>query len=209
MWRSGSVSVLGTEGHMFKSYHSEYFIMLIILNIILILSALCVFLTQNPVYSVLFLVLTFLSSASICFIFGADFLGILFVIIYVGAIAVLFLFIVMMLDIKIERSNFQFFFLFCGVLVFIFSQVYVYIVNVFSDKDFYNFPLEIFDTLSIEFYIGQLLYNYYVLGFLISGIILLIAMIGAIVLTLNFTNKNLSKQIFRQLVRTDKFLSFF
>jgi len=68
-------------------------------------SAVSVFITQNPVYSVLFLVVTFLSSASICFYFGADFLGILFVIIYVGAIAVLFLFIVMMLDIKIERSN--------------------------------------------------------------------------------------------------------
>ena len=209
MWRSGSVSVLGTEGHMFKSYHSEYLIMLIFLNIILILSAISVFITQNPVYSVLFLVLTFLSSASICFYFGADFLGILFVIIYVGAIAVLFLFIVMMLDIKIERSNIQHIFIFCVLLILINFQLYFFITNSFVDKYFYNFPLEIFDTLSIEFYIGQVLYNYYVIGFLISGIVLLISMIGAIVLTLNFTNKNLSKQIFRQLVRTDKFLSFF
>jgi len=183
--------------------------MLIFLNIILILSAISVFLTQNPVYSVLFLVLTFLSSASICFFFGADFLGILFVIIYVGAIAVLFLFIVMMLDIKIERSNIQHIFIFCVLLVLINFQLYFFITNSFVDKYFYNFPLEIFDMLSIEFYIGQVLYNYYVIGFLISGIVLLISMIGAIVLTLNFTNKNLSKQIFRQLVRTDKFLSFF
>lgn len=184
-------------------------VMLIFLNVILVLSALFVFLTQNPVYSVLFLVLTFLSSASICFYFGADFLGILFVIIYVGAIAVLFLFIVMMLDIKIERSNMQHIFIFCGILLISFFQLYFFIINTFIDKYFYIFPLDIFDTFSIEFYIGQILYNYYVIGFLISGIILLISMVGAIVLTLNFTNKNSSKQIFRQLVRTDKFLSFF
>jgi len=183
--------------------------MLIFLNIILIVSAIFVFITQNPVYSVLFLVVTFLSSASICFYFGADFLGILFVIIYVGAIAVLFLFIVMMLDIKIERSNLKYM-LFLGViLVLIYFQLYFFINNSFVDKFLYNFPLEIFDTLSIEFYIGQVMYNYYVIGFLISGIILLISMVGAILLTINFTNKNLSKQIFRQLVRTDKFLSFF
>lgn len=183
--------------------------MLTFLNIILILSAISVFVTQNPVYSVLFLVLTFLSAASICFCFCADFLGILFVIIYVGAIAVLFLFIVMMLDIKVERSNMQYLFFFSVVLLLIFFQLYFFINNSFVDKYIYNFPLELFDSLSVEFYIGQVMYNYFVIGFLISGIILLVSMIGAIVLTLNFTNKNLSKQIFRQLVRTDKFLSFF
>jgi NADH-quinone oxidoreductase subunit J len=74
----------------------------IFLNICLILSALFVLLSENSVHSILFLVLTFLNAAVICFIFGADFLGLLLIIIYVGAIAVLFLFVVMMLNVKTQ-----------------------------------------------------------------------------------------------------------
>ena len=109
MWRSGSVSVLGIEGHMFKSYHSDIYFMLVFLNFLLIMSSLFVFISENPVNSVLFLILSFLCSSSICFYFGADFLGLIFIIIYVGAIAVLFIFIIMMLNIKLGENKNSYF----------------------------------------------------------------------------------------------------
>lgn len=183
--------------------------MLIFFNIILILSSIFVFLSENPVHSVLFLVITFLSSASICFCFGADFLGLIFIIIYVGAIAVLFVFVIMMLNIKRLNKSFKsFYFLYIFFFLF-FLQVYLGFSKCFSNFSFYQFDFFFFDSLSIEFYIGQTLYNYFVFCFLLAGIILLIAILGAIILTLPYTNKHSKKIFFRQQVRSDKFLSFF
>nr|NP_038167.1 NADH dehydrogenase subunit 6 [Synura synuroidea]AAF36933.1 NADH dehydrogenase subunit 6 [Synura synuroidea] len=183
--------------------------MLIFFNLILIFASLFVFLSENPVHSILFLVLVFLSASGICFYFGADFLGLLFVIIYVGAIAILFIFIIMMLNIKIKNKalNYFYFFVFIGFLAFL--QLYLGLSKCFSNFFFFNSNFFFFDSLSIEFFIGQTLYNYFTFCFLISGIILLIAMIGAIVLTLNYTSKHFKKFLFRQQVRTDNFLSFF
>ena len=209
MWRSGSVSVLGIEGHMFKSYHSDIYFMLVFLNFLLIMSSLFVFISENPVNSVLFLILSFLCSSSICFYFGADFLGLIFIIIYVGAIAVLFFFIIMMLNIKLGENKNSYFSLIYILSLIVFLEIYFHISNYFSNFLFYQFNFFFFDNFSSEFFIGQLLYNYYSFCFLIAGIILLVAMIGSIVLTLTFTNKKSKKIEFRQQVRTDNFLSFF
>ena len=119
--------------------------MLIFLNIILLFSALFVWLSENPVHSVLFLVMSFLSSASICFCFGADFLGLVFIIIYVGAIAVLFLFVVMMLDIKITKLNFNNIIFFILFFLLIFINLYILNSLVFINFDFLSFTFLNFD----------------------------------------------------------------
>ena len=184
--------------------------MLIFLNIILLFSALFVWLSENPVHSVLFLVISFLSSASICFCFGADFLGLVFVIIYVGAIAVLFLFVVMMLDIKLTKINFKTIIYFILFFFLLFINLYILNSLVFINFDFLNFTFINFDSLGIEFYLAQTLYNYFLLGFLISGIILLVAMLGSILLTLNFSVHILKKKTqYTNLIRSDNFLTFF
>jgi len=184
--------------------------MLVFLNIILLFSALFVWLSENPVHSVLFLVISFLSSASICFCFGADFLGLVFIIIYVGAIAVLFLFVVMMLDIKLTKINFNNIIYFILFFLTIFMHLYLLNSFIFINFDFINFTFLNFDTLGIEFYLAQTLYNYFLLGFLLAGIILLVAMLGSILLTLNFSIYILTKKTqYTNLIRSDNFLTFF
>ena len=76
---------------------------------ILLLSSLFVLISQNPVHSVLFLILAFCNASGILFLFNAEFLGLVFIIIYVGAIAILFLFVVMMLNVKIYSSSNNFY----------------------------------------------------------------------------------------------------
>jgi len=183
-----------------------------LLNIFLIITSLLVIFSRNPVYSVLFLILTFLTASFISILFNAEFLGILFIIIYVGAIAVLFLFVIMMLNIKVLSIVNYFFapiFLLIGIILFF--QLFLNLLNIFSSKDVLEQAsfLQSFDGLENINIFGQVLYNYFLIGFLIAGIILLVAMIGAIVLTLNFKNKKKHEINFRQLSRSDKFISFF
>jgi NADH-quinone oxidoreductase subunit J len=179
---------------------------------LLLISSILVVFSYNPVYSVLFLIISFLSSASILFLFNVDFLGVLFIIIYVGAIAVLFLFVVMMLNIKIyKKSSLVFlpllFFislLFSAILFLNLETIFLTEVNIPS----YNFSL--LDSLSNIDVFGQVLFNYYMVGVLISGLILLVAMLGAILLTLNFKNPRKSENVTRQLARSDdNILSYF
>ena len=164
--------------------------MLFFLNIILLFSALFVWLSENPVHSVLFLVVSFLSSASICFCFGADFLGLVFVIIYVGAIAILFLFIVIMLDIKVRNASthlvginaFIFLIFFSALLEFLITLDFNYTLMSATDYNWINWFSEI-NHLSNTQMLGQILYTYYYLFFLIAGFILFVALIGSLMLT--------------------------
>lgn len=213
MWRSGSVSVLGIEGRVFKSYHPENLMLItfhIFLNCFIIISALFVFLSENSVHSILFLVLTFLNAAAICFIFGADFLGLLLIIIYVGAIAVLFLFVVMMLNVKVQMLDMvKFLPLIVLALLVAFNQFLNFTGAVLLNFSFLDFNYKNFESLSNDFFLSQTLFNYFLVCFLISGLVLLVGMIGAIVLTLNFNIKKRQEQPFRQLSRGDNVLSFF
>ena len=178
---------------------------------LLVISSILVIFSYNPVYSVLFLILSFLSSASILFLFNVDFLAVLFIIIYVGAIAVLFLFVVMMLNIKVySKPNFNLiplyiFFSFC--LSF---NLFTNLESIFSSEitpTGYNFLF--LDSLSNIDIFGQVLFNYFMVGVLLSGLILLVAMLGAIILTLNFRNPRKSENSTRQLARSDNILSLF
>ena len=169
-----------------------------------------VFFSSNPVHSVLFLIVAFCNAASILLLLKADFLGFLFIIIYVGAIAVLFLFVVMMLTVKVYPFSYLSYLpiILLGCIALLF-QFFLMMENTFFDSlqtittTFINF-----DTLANIDSFGQALYNYYIVCVLLAGLILLIAMVGAIVLTLNFCSPRKTELVHKQLSRSDKFLSF-
>ncbi len=178
-------------------------------------SALMVVTSKNPVDSVLFLILVFLNAAGLTFLIEAEFIALIFIIIYVGAIAVLFLFIVMMLEIKIQRgegdvAQYLPFALLLGVIFFI--QIFLSLEEIFANvsikSDIVSWYLLIDDLTNIEI-LGQLLYTDFLLCFLLAGILLLIAMIGAIILTLNFNSQRQNEIIARQLSRSADVLVYF
>lgn len=155
---------------------------------ILCLSALAVITARNPVHSVLFLILAFFNSAGLFILLGAEFLGLILVIVYVGAVAVLFLFVVMMLDISfadMRKGAMQY--VPIGLLTGIILLAELFIVYgtwqmsglegnlAIGMPD----PAEITNTNAL----GQNIYTFFVYPFQIAGLILFVAMIGAIVLT--------------------------
>lgn len=181
------------------------------LSFLLLLSALLVISAQNPVHSVFFLVLAFLISAIFLFLCEVEFVSLLFILVYVGAIAVLFLFVVMMLEIKVTKSENEFFVIaplgiFLGLIFFfeIFLSLDESFAPFFPSTDIYVNWLSSLDSLNNLEVLGQLLYTYYFFYFLIAGIILLVAMIGAIVLTLNFKQKAKHQFVFKQILREKK-----
>ena len=157
---------------------------------VLLLSSLMVISTKNPVHSVLFLILAFLNAAGIFVILHAEFLAMILIIVYVGAVAVLFLFVVMMLDFKtsLEKDNILQYMpigLLIG-LVFI-AELVIVLINTrldLSNIQILSNPLDKFSDQSNTEAIGSILYTNYVLYFQLSGVILLVAMVGSIVLTL-------------------------
>ena len=157
---------------------------------VILLSSLMVISAKNPVHSVLFLILSFLNAAGIFVILHAEFLAMILIIVYVGAVAVLFLFVVMMLDIKssISKENILQYMpigLLVG-LVFI-AELVIVLINTKLDLtsiQILSNPMSNFVGQSNTEAIGSVLYTNYILYFQLSGIILLVAMIGSIVLTL-------------------------
>lgn len=151
-------------------------------------SGVMVIAARNPVHSVLFLILAFFNAAGLFVLLGAEFLAMILVVVYVGAVAVLFLFVVMMLDIDFVelRQGFQRY-LPVGALIgcILFAElvlVFGYWVLVPAIPAIAGAPVlpEVTNTRAL----GALLYTRYVYAFQAAGVVLLIAMIGAIVLTL-------------------------
>jgi len=143
---------------------------------------------RNPVHSVLFLILAFVNAAGLFLILGAEFLAMLLVIVYVGAVAVLFLFVVMMLDVDFAELK-QGFLQYLPVGSLIGAVVLIELVLVLSSWSASSAsvgaagaptPSDVSNTLAI----GRVLYTKYVYFFQAAGLVLLTAMIGAIVLTL-------------------------
>lgn len=185
------------------------------LTFLLVVSGLFVLISDNPVHSVLFLILTFCNAAAILFLFNAEFLGLIFIIIYVGAIAVLFLFVVMMLNVKIYSSSNFFYYPFILLGGFILAvQIFLFLEKAFSGSSFLlsdstgHFTLLLDNLNGIDLF-GQGLFNYFLLCVLIAGLVLLVAMIGAITLTMNFSSPRKTESVARQLSRSDNFLAFF
>ena len=150
---------------------------------VMLASGVMVVISRNPVYSVLFLILAFFNAAGLFILVGAEFLAMLLVVVYVGAVAVLFLFVVMMLDINFAdmRAGFQKY-LPLGLIVggiLVFELVLAMYGDAFGGK---TTPItsEIANTTRL----GGVLYTKYAFLFQVAGLILLVAMIGAISLTL-------------------------
>jgi len=166
----------------------------VLIAAIVILSAVFVIAAKNPVHSVLWLILAFFSSAGLMVLIGAEFLAMLLIVVYVGAVAVLFLFVVMMLDVdfvELKQGSLGYwpFALLIG-LILIAEMALVWSAS--GSLTFDNFdPSPGADTNTEA--IGAVMYTQYLLLFQMAGIILLIAMIGAIVLTLR-TRPNVKRQ---------------
>ena len=160
--------------------------------------------SRNPVHSVLWLILAFLSSAGLFVTLGAEFVAMLLIIVYVGAVAVLFLFVVMMLDVdfaelKAEMTKYLPLGLLIGVVVLMQLALALGVWG-FADgvEDRIAAPAgDIENTRAL----GLMLYDDYILLFQLSGLILLVAMIGAIVLTLrhrvDIKRQNVLAQMYR------------
>ena len=162
-----------------------------IFSIIAVISAIMVTVSKNTVHSVFFLILDFISISCLFIMIGAEFLGMIMLIVYVGAVAVLFLFVVMMLNVAQQKN--QWFIseessghIPIGLIIstIIFFELIIVIGGWKYKPDLFisnnsNFTNEVSNTHSL----GQVLYTDYIHVFQISGMILLIAMIGAIVLT--------------------------
>jgi len=177
-----------------------------IVSIIIITSSLLVIISKNPVHSVLFLILVFFNT-SILFLFSnAEFLAMVVLIVYIGAVAVLFLFVIMMLDINITKLrqtflNYLPIGLFVGFIIllelfYVVSQSKLNFVQTSSIDN--NISNQILDNTKI---IGNILYTDYFLLFQISGIILLVAMIGAIFLTIRKREGIKKQNIYKQILK--------
>ena len=162
-----------------------------VFSFIVIISSLSVVFSSNPVHSVLFLIFTFFNTAVIFLLFNAEFLAMTLIIVYVGAVAVLFLFVVMMLNINdsLTKEGFLKYFPFGLLLICIFfGELYmIFESNVFiTPSDIRISISELVDGgMDNTKSIGLFLYTDYFIVFQISGFVLLLAMIGAIVLAHN------------------------
>nr|YP_009402831.1 NADH dehydrogenase subunit 6 [Compsopogon caeruleus]ARX96188.1 NADH dehydrogenase subunit 6 [Compsopogon caeruleus] len=177
--------------------------------------ALMVILSSNPVHSVLFLILVFCNVAGLLFLLGAEFLALLFIIVYVGAISVLFLFVVMMLNVR-SKKTVQYssiiplgFFISSLLLIQVLLVINIDFIDI---GNWYNKINFIHESYTIWFYtlssltnmevIGLALYEDYSYLFILCSLILLVAMIGAIILTLHqridVKKQNLSNQLSRE-----------
>ena len=162
-----------------------------IFSLIAIVSAVMVTASKNTVHSVFFLILDFISISCLFIMIGAEFLGMIMLIVYVGAVAVLFLFVVMMLNVAQQKNQWLLSedssgHIPIGLIIsaLIFFELIIVIGGWKYKPDLFNSDnLQISSELSNTHSLGQILYTDYIHVFQISGMILLIAMIGAIVLT--------------------------
>jgi NADH-quinone oxidoreductase subunit J len=182
--------------------------------LIAVASAFMVISARNPVHSVLFLILTFFNAAGLFLLTGAEFLALILLVVYVGAVMVLFLFVVMMLDVDFaELKSGALQYAPIGALVGIVLAAELIVV-----LGGYTFAPQLATTVtqpipdlaarSNTAALGDILYTNYLYYFQISGLILLVAMIGAIVLTLrhkpNVKRQSIAEQVARKKVETGK-----
>ncbi|MGQ0531180.1 MAG: NADH-quinone oxidoreductase subunit J [Caulobacteraceae bacterium] len=177
-----------------------------VLAAITVTSAFAVISVRNPVHSVLFLILAFFNAAGLFVLLGAEFLAMLLVVVYVGAVAVLFLFVVMMLDVDfVELKQGFLSYLPAGVIVagLLLGEL-VLVASAAMSAD--GAPIALTPAqpggVTNAEAIGQVLYTDYLLVFQMAGLILFVAMVGAIVLTLRHRpgvkKQNVAKQVGRR-----------
>lgn len=200
---------------------SVFYLFFCLFSSLALLSSVLVIVSKNPVYSVLFLILTFCNVSALLFLLNLEFLPITFLIVYVGAIAVLFLFVIMMLNIKLSELSTQkiHFLPIVSLLIGIFAfEIFLLMRLEFLPLTFSfahasllsDFSNQNVNFLSSSFFysnehnmrlIGQILFVEYSLQFVVVGYILLFAMLGAIVLTLQKTFLSKSQAVYFQVLR--------
>jgi NADH-quinone oxidoreductase subunit J len=183
----------------------------------LVFSSIMVIVAQHPVFSLLFLVSSFIFSSFLLFLLECEFLALLFIVVYVGAIAILFLFAIMMLEsklINLSKNTIKYFpigvifsiFLLLPILNVIdsfFSANSELISDSFYVNNYQNWYDLIDSTNDVSVY-GQILYSYFALQLLISGLILLVILLGVVSLTNSYEKQTRQQSTFRQLSRTAK-----
>jgi NADH-quinone oxidoreductase subunit J len=187
-----------------------------IFSVALIFSAVMVIISQHSVFSLLFLVSCFIFSSFLLFLLECEFLALLFIVVYVGAIAILFLFDIMMLEsnqINLSRNSIKYFPVGIVFSVGLLIPILNIINNTFEDTSFifssfyFNNYVNWYDlidsTNDVNVY-GQILYSYFVLQFLVAGLILLLVLIGVVYLTNSFEKHTKQQSQFRQLSRKAK-----
>ena len=171
-----------------------------IISIIIITSSLLVILLKNPVHAVLFLILVFFNTAILFLFSNAEFLAMILLIVYIGAVAVLFLFVIMMLDINITKLR-QTFLNYLPIGLFVGFIILLELIYVVTQSKLNFIKINSNQLLNNTELIGNVLYTDYFLLFQLSGLILLVAMIGAIYLTLR-KRKGIKKQnIYQQILK--------
>ena len=162
-----------------------------------IISAFAVILSKNMVHNVIFLILAFVNVAGLFILLGAEFLAMLLIIVYVGAIAVLFLFVVMMLNIDEAKKKFG---AHAPLIIFVSAilALEMYVIVSISDITSSYFPKSILVPIDYNISntkaIGNILYTDFIFPFQMAGAILFVAIIGAIVLTMENRNRLIRKQ---------------
>ncbi len=171
-------------------------------------SAVMVISARNPVHAVLFLILAFINAAGLFLLLGAEFLAMLLIIVYVGAVAVLFLFVVMMLDVDFAelRAGYMKYFPVGATIGFIVLAELMALFGAWKLEGGISVtpkaPIPDIATLTNTEAIGRVLYTDYIFYFEAVGIILLTAMVGAIVLTFRQNDKAKRQNIADQVART-------
>jgi NADH-quinone oxidoreductase subunit J len=180
-------------------------------SLLTVLSAVMVISAKNPVHSVLFLIFAFFNAAGLFLLLGAEMIAMLLVIVYVGAVAVLFLFVVMMLDINFARLREGFLkYLPVGVLVamLLFTELVLMLnssmLAIETSKDVLHRQVPMIAGITNAKMLGMVLYTKFAFPFELAGLVLLVAMIGAIVLTLRHREGVRRQNIGRQVARTPR-----
>ena len=177
------------------------------------LSSVLVITSTNPVGALFFLIITFCNAGGILIVSGVEFVGLSFVIIYVGAIAVLFLFVIMMIFNKhqLNTSTFNTVLLNRLINFFLGQFVFFLFIDNFSEQNLVFFNKIEFnsDTLKNMDILGQILFNYLLIIVLMAGLLLLIGLLGCILLTYNFASSYEQKCIKSKLSKWNGLSVFF
>jgi NADH-quinone oxidoreductase subunit J len=181
-------------------------LMFYVFSFLVLFSAVMVVSVRNPVHSVLFLIFTFFNAAGLMILLGAEYIAMTLVIVYVGAVAVLFLFVVMMMDVDFAtwREGFvkQLPLGLSLALALVMQLLLIFYVS-FPQGELLSLPEKaVISNITNAEAIGQVLYTDYAYPFILSGLVLLVAMLGAIILTLRHTEGVKKQQISKQLRRT-------
>ncbi len=174
---------------------------------LMIVSSVMVISSRNPVHSVLWLITVFCNAAGLMVLMGAEFLAMMLIIIYVGAIAVLFLFVVMMLDINVSELKAKdglsvYVLSLMGVFLFI-DLVVVVLLGTKVSVSSSSYSFAIYPDLGNAYAIGRVLYTDFILPFQTAGIILFVAMVASIVLTMR-TRSGVKRQKVSEQLKSSK-----